>query len=99
MFHILCIQDQGTADNREGSMNNNNDYSVTFLVDQTSEEAYAAINNVRGWWSEEIDGDTDQLGTFEYRYKDVHHCTIAVTQLEPGKKVVWHVADNHFNFI
>ena len=80
-------------------MNDNKDYSVTFLVDQTPEDVYAAINNVRGWWSEQIDGDTDQLGTFEYHYKDVHRCTIEVTQLEPGRKVMWHVADNHFNFI
>ncbi len=32
-------------------------YSTAFTVDQTPEEAFAAINNVRGWWSGNIEGN------------------------------------------
>lgn len=74
-------------------------YSTTFMVDQTPEEVFNAINNVRGWWSEEIEGRTDELGVFRYHYQDVHRCTIEISKLIPAKKVVWHVVDNYFNFV
>ncbi|MCB0167487.1 MAG: SRPBCC domain-containing protein [Anaerolineae bacterium] len=74
-------------------------FTTSFSVDQSPEEAFAAINNVRDWWSEEIEGRTDELGEFNYHYQDIHRCTIRITELVPGKKVVWHVVDNDFNFI
>jgi len=75
------------------------DYTTTFLVDKSPEQAFAAINNVRGWWSEQIEGHTDQLNAeFSYRYKDVHRCKIRITEFIPGKKVVWQVLENHFDF-
>src|SRR5260370_13869473 len=70
------------------------------LVDQTSEEDFKAINNPRGWWSENIEGNTDKLGDeWTYRNEDVHRYKLKVTELIPGKKVVWRVLDNYFNFI
>ena len=77
----------------------NKDYTISFLVDQTPEEVFAAINNVRGWWSGQIGGDTDKPGaTFTYRYQDVHYSAQNITELVPGKKVVWHVTDSHLSF-
>ncbi len=75
------------------------DFTITFLVDQTPQQAFEAINNVRGWWSENIEGPTDKLNAvFTYRYKDVHISKMKVTELVPGQKVVWQVMENHFNF-
>ena len=76
------------------------DFTVAFSVDQTPEQVFAAINNVRGWWSGQIDGDTDKVGAeFTYRVQDVHHSKQRITELIPGKKVVWHVQDAHLSFI
>ncbi|TWJ03217.1 activator of Hsp90 ATPase-like protein [Mucilaginibacter frigoritolerans] len=79
---------------------NNQDFTTTLLVDQTPEVAFDAINNVRGWWSENIEGSTDTLhGEFAYHYEDVHRCTIKIVELVPAQRVVWLVTDNYFNFI
>ncbi len=77
----------------------NQDFTVTLLVDQTPDEVFDAINNVRGWWSEQIEGHTDALNAvFNYHYQDIHRCTMKITEFVPGKKVVWDVLDNYFNF-
>ena len=74
-------------------------FTSSFSVDQTPQEAFAAINNVRGWWSGQIEGDTDKLGAeFTYRYKDVHLSKQKITELIPSKKVVWRVLDSNLSF-
>jgi hypothetical protein len=77
----------------------NQDFTTTFSVDQPAKEAFDAINNVRGWWSQEIEGSTDKLGDeFTYRYKNIHSCKMKLVEVIPNKKVVWLVLDNYFNF-
>ena len=76
------------------------DFTTSFTVDETLEEAFSAINNVRGWWSGDIQGRTDKLGeVFTYRYEDVHYSKQKITELVPGKKVVWLVLDSSLNFV
>jgi hypothetical protein len=75
------------------------DFTTTILVDNTPKEVFDAINNVRGWWSEEIEGSTVKLNSeFDYHYEDVHRCKIKIIELVPNKKVVWSVLDNYFKF-
>ncbi len=76
------------------------DYTTSLRVDQSPEKVFDAINNVRGWWSEEIDGSTDKLDAeFKFNHKDLHRSTQKITELVPGKKVVWHVSDAQLNFV
>jgi hypothetical protein len=75
-------------------------YNTAFTVDKSPAEVFAAINNVRDWWSGEIDGPTDKLGAeFTYSDQDLHRSTQKITELVPGKKVVWHVKDAAINFV
>jgi hypothetical protein len=74
-------------------------FTTAFLVDQTPEAAFAAITNVRGWWSGQIDGDTDKLGAeFTYRYQDIHYSKQQIIELAPNKRVVWRVQDAYLDF-
>ena len=78
---------------------NDENLTTSFTVDQTPEEVFAAINDVRGWWSGEIEGVTDTLDEeFSYRYQDIHYSKQKITALVPGEKVVWHVVDGYLNF-
>jgi hypothetical protein len=75
-------------------------YTTSFTVDRSPEEVFAAVTNVRGWWSGEIDGSTDELGAeFTYRYEDLHRTRQRITELVPGKKVVWRVLDSEITFV
>lgn len=77
----------------------NQDFTTRFSVDQTPEEVFNAINHVRSWWSENIQGATDQLNSvFRYRYQDVHHAKMKITEQIPNQKIVWHVEENYFKF-
>jgi Activator of Hsp90 ATPase homolog 1-like protein len=77
-----------------------NGFATSFTVDQSPEEVFKAINNVRGWWSGEVEGDAGKLGAeFTYRYKNMHKSTQRMTEFVPGKKVVWHVTDAELTFV
>lgn len=75
------------------------DFSTSFSVDQAPNEVFNVVNNVRGWWSERIDGGTDQLNDeFTYQRWEIHKCTMKLIEVVPNKKVVWLCLDNYFNF-
>ncbi len=75
-------------------------FSTSFEVDRSPAEVFAAINDVRGWWSGEIDGKTDELGAeFTYRYEDVHYSKQRITELLPVRKVVWLALDSYLRFV
>ena len=75
------------------------DFTTTLPVDQSPKEVFRAIINVRGWWSEEIEGGTEKLNDeFTYHFEDIHQCKMKLTEVVPDKKVVWLVLDNYFKF-
>ena len=74
-------------------------FTTAFTVEATPAEVYAAVTNVRGWWSEEIEGPTAAIGDeFDYHMRDLHRCRIRITDAVPSQRVEWTVLDNHFGF-
>lgn len=75
------------------------DFTTTIKTDQSPKEAFDAVTNVRGWWSEEIEGNTAQLNdVFDYHYEDIHRCKIKLVEVIPNQKIVWLVEENYFKF-
>jgi hypothetical protein len=74
-------------------------FTTAFTVPQSPAEAYTAINDVRAWWGEEIDGSTDLVGAeFTYRHEAIHRSTQRVTALVPDERVEWHVVEGYLSF-
>ena len=77
----------------------NRNYTATITVKKNPSEVFKAIQNFRGWWSEDIEGNTDKLNeVFFYHYKDVHLCKVKLIEADPDKKLVYQVLDNQFSF-
>jgi hypothetical protein len=75
-------------------------FTTSFAVDRSPQQVYDAINDVRAWWSAEIDGPTDVEGeAFTFRVKDLHRSLIRVTEVVPGRRVVWTVLENDMSFV
>jgi hypothetical protein len=83
-----------------GHVMSGHDFTTAFTVDQSPQEAFAAITDVRGWWSEEIVGESARLGdTFTFEVPGVHRSTQTLTEVVPGSRIVWHVTDSWLGFV
>lgn len=81
-------------------MKNENNFTVSFVVDQSPAEVFQAINNVSGWWTENVEGHSQQIHDhFDVRFGDVHYSRQLLTEVIPDKKVVWRVTDSRLTFV
>ncbi|MBL7717763.1 MAG: SRPBCC domain-containing protein [Flavipsychrobacter sp.] len=84
---------------------NKNDFSTALLVDQTPEEVFNAVTNVRGWWSglfaESFEGNTEKLhDEFSfYAGEGAHYSKQKLVEVVPNEKVVWLVTDGALTFV
>ena len=80
----------------------NQSFTITVLVDQSPNQVFEFINNVREWWTGKpgVEGNTHQVGDeFTYRYGNLHYSKQKVVELVPGKKIVWLVTESNLSFI
>jgi hypothetical protein len=83
----------------------NQDFTTTILVDQSPEEAYNTILNVRAWWSglygESFEGSSEKHGD-EFSFHaggGAHFTRQRLVELLPHKKLVWLVTEANLSFV
>lgn len=93
-------------------MSNTEHLTATMTVDQTRDEVFAAITHVRGWWSENLIGDSATLHD-EFVFTDdsqypgeaartktgIRFARFQLTEVVPGHRMVWHCVDSYLDFI
>ena len=78
----------------------NQDYTVSLMVNANAEETFDGINRVSKWWNKNLEGSSEkQDDEFTVRFGDVHYSRQKLVEVVPGKKIVWLVTDSLLNFI
>ena len=78
----------------------NQSFTLSFFVDESPQKVYEAVNNVRGWWTPNLEGSTHRLNDeFEVRFGDVHYSKQKLTEVVQNEKVVWLVTDSKLSFV
>lgn len=75
-------------------------WSAEIVVPNSPQEVFTAVTEVRRWWSEAIDGETATVGD-EFSFTDhvEHWCRFRITEMAPGRRVVWLVVDSRLDFV
>lgn len=75
------------------------DYTTTLETTRTPNEAYTAINNVAGWWTENFEGASKKVGDeFTVTFGETW-IKLKVEELVNNYKVVWLVTDCFKHFL
>ena len=79
---------------------NTNNYQKSILVDATPHEAFECINNVTGWWTENLEGKSQKQGDeFTVQFADIHYSKQRLIEVIPDRRVVWLITESQLNFI
>lgn len=83
-------------------MSNTENLTATVTVDHSPKQVFEAITDVRGWWSQNVVGATAALHD-EFIFTEVgegiRFARFELTEVTPGRRMVWHVRDCYLNFV
>jgi hypothetical protein len=75
-------------------------FTTSFVVEQSPHEVFEAVTDVCGWWSGTIVGGTAKLNDeFTFEVKGVHYSKQRLIEVVPDQKVVWLVTEAKMTFI
>lgn len=73
-----------------------NDFNSSISANISADEAIKKISNVPGWWGVKVTGDTEkQNDQFIVKMGGDSFFNFTITELIPGKRVVWLITDCH----
>lgn len=74
--------------------------TLSFTVDRSPADVFAAVSDVRRWWGAGIEGATAKVGDeFTYRHADLHLSRQKLVEVVPGQRLVWKVTDANLSFV
>ena len=79
---------------------NDQNYSATLTVSQSANEVYNKINSVSKWWSENLEGNSENLDdVFTIDFGNENFVTHKLIEVIANKKVVWLVTDCYLSWL
>lgn len=75
------------------------DFSCSFIAEVTPAAAFSAINRVTEWWTENIEGNTKNLGDVFTIDFGKTFLTMTIVESVPNQRVVWEVTDCFIHFV
>jgi hypothetical protein len=74
-------------------------YKAVINANVSPQEAVEAVSNVAGWWTQNLEGASKNEGdVFTVRFGETF-VTFKITEVIPGKKVVWLATDCYLHWL
>jgi len=78
----------------------NKSYTVSFEVNQSSDQVFKAICNITNWWSKDFSGNSSKLhDEFVINHPGQHYSKQQVVEFIPNKKIVWLVTESKLSWL
>jgi hypothetical protein len=75
------------------------DYRADIAVHCSAQKAFESISRVSAWWTENIEGNTENLNDeFTVRFGETFS-RFKITEAIPSQKLVWHVLDCNLHWM